>query len=66
MTRRQRLADEGVSKLKAKAKRYTFADPELPGHYVRVNTSGEKSFVAVTRDIKGKQIWRTVGAPRCR
>ena len=55
MTRRQRLDDDGVSKLKAKAKRYTFADPELPGHYVRVNSNGQKSFVAVTRDAKGNR-----------
>ena len=51
------------AKLPPKAKRYTHADPELPGHYVRVNTSGEKSFVAVTRDAKGKQIWRMFGTP---
>src|SRR5262245_57701445 len=63
MTRRHRLDDAGVAKLKAKGKRYTHADPELPGHYVRVSTRGEKSFVVVSRDKTGKQIWRTVGAP---
>lgn len=63
MTRRQRLDDDGVAKLKAKAERYTHADPELPGHYVRVQPSGAKSFVVVTRDPRGKQHWRTVGAP---
>jgi integrase len=63
MTRRQRLDDDGVAKLPPKAKRYTFSDPELPGHYVRVNSSGEKSFCAVTRDARGKQIWRMFGNP---
>ena len=63
MTRRHRLSDDGVQKLKPKAKRYTFADPELPGHYVRVQPSGAKSFVVVARDPRGKQHWRSVGAP---
>ena len=63
MTRRHRLTDEGVAKLRPKAKRYTFADPELPGHYVRVQPTGAKSFVVVARDPRGKQHWRTVGAP---
>jgi hypothetical protein len=63
MTRRHRLTDDGVAKLKAKAKRYTHADPELPGHYVRVQPNGAKSFVVVSRDPRGKQHWRTVGAP---
>jgi len=62
MTRRHRLTDDGVAKLKAKAKRYTHADPELPGHYVRVQPNGVKSFVVVARDPRGKQHWRTVGA----
>lgn len=61
MTRRHRLSDSGVAKLKPKPKRYTFADPELPGHYVRVSPTGEKSFVVVARDPRGKQHWRTVG-----
>ena len=63
MTRRHRLTDDAVCKLKPKAKRYTFADPELPGHYVRVQPSGAKCFVVVARDPRGKQHWRTIGAP---
>ena len=62
MTRRHRLTDEGVAKLTARASRYTFADPELPGHYVRVQPTGAKSYVVVARDPRGKQHWRTVGA----
>ena len=63
MTRRHRLSDEGVLKLKPKAKRYTFADPELPGHYVRVHVNGSKHFCVVTRDPRGKQHWRVIGSP---
>src|SRR5262249_44813925 len=40
-----------------------FPDPELRGHYVRVQPSGKKSFVAVTVDPdSGKQVWHTIGA----
>jgi integrase len=61
MTRR--FTDESVAKLKAKAKRYTVADPELIGHYVRVQPNGSKSFVVVVRDPTKKQHWQTIGAP---
>lgn len=63
MTRRRRLTDDGVSNLKPRAARYAFADPELPGHYVRVQPNGTKSFVIVARDPRGKQHWRTIGSP---
>jgi integrase len=63
MTRRHRLSDDGVANLKPRASRYSFADPEMPGHYVRVSPSGEKCFVVVARDPRGKQRWRTVGSP---
>ena len=53
----------GLKKLKPRSERYTYADPELPGHYIRVQPSGAKSFVVVARDPRGKQYWRTVGAP---
>jgi integrase len=63
MTKRHRLSNDGVAKLKPKAKRYAHADPELPGHYVRVHPNGARSFVIVMRDPRGKQHWRTIGAP---
>ena len=44
---RRNLSDACVAALKPKATRYTFPDPALPGHYVRVQPSGAKSFVAV-------------------
>jgi len=33
----------------------------MPGHYVRITPTGNKSFVAVARDTNGKQIWSTIG-----
>jgi len=61
-TRRRRLTDEAVARLKPKAKRYSVPDPELIGHYVRVMPSGVRSFCAVARDpLLGKQVWTTIG-----
>ncbi len=62
MARRKSLSDIGVAGLKPRAARYTEPDPELRGHYVRVQPSGAKSFVAVARDPAGKQVWATIGA----
>jgi hypothetical protein len=45
-----------------RAARYTHPDPELSGHYVRVQPSGAKAFCAVARNPSGKQIWTTIGA----
>jgi integrase len=58
---RRTLSDTMVAKLKAKASRYNYADPQLPGHYVRVMPTGAKSFAVVTRDPNGKQVWHTIG-----
>jgi integrase len=59
---RKSLSDAGVRALKPRAARYAHPDPELAGHYVRVQPSGAKSFVAVTRDpTNGKQVWATIG-----
>jgi integrase len=59
---RKSLTDKGVAALKPRAQRYAFPDPELCGHFVRVQPSGSKSFVAVARDPYGKQVWANVGA----
>jgi integrase len=58
---RKSLTDKGVTALKPRAARYAFPDPEMRGHYVRVQPSGAKSFVAVTLDPHGKQVWATIG-----
>ena len=60
---RKTLTDKGVAALKPRASRYAFPDPELRGHYVRIQPSGAKTFVTVARDPNsGKQIWTTIGA----
>jgi integrase len=59
---RRTLTDKGVAALKPRPKGYVFPDPELPGHYVRVQPPNAKSFVAVTRAPSGKQVWTTIGA----
>src|SRR5262249_6910263 len=59
--RRKTLTDLSVARLKAKPKRYAVADPALAGHYVRVQPTGAKSYVAVTYAPGGKQTWATIG-----
>ena len=59
---RRTLSDRGVAALKPRAQRYAFPDPELRGHWVRVQPSGVKSFATVARDPAGKQVWTTLGA----
>ena len=58
---RKTLSDIGVRALKPRAKSFAFPDPQLVGHYVRVQPTGKKSYVTVAR-CRGKQIWTTVGA----
>ena len=58
---RKTLTDRGVAALKPRAARYAHPDPEQRGLYVRVQPTGAKSFVAVTLDPHGKQIWATIG-----
>ena len=62
MARRKTLSDLQIAKLKPGTKRITLPDPELRGHYVRITTSGAKSYCAVTRDPHGKQVWATIGS----
>jgi Arm DNA-binding domain len=59
---RKTLTDKGVGALKSRTKLYAHPDPQLPGHYIRVSPTGSKSFVAVARDPRGKQIWTTIGS----
>jgi integrase len=55
------FTDKNVVALKPRDKTFAYADPSLPGHYIRVTPAGNKSFVAVARDLRGKQIWTTIG-----
>jgi integrase len=59
---RRTMTDRGVASLKRRAQRYAVSDPELRGHWIRVQPSGAKTFVAVTRDPNAKQLWTTIGA----
>jgi len=60
MARRRNLTDQQIADLKPSAKRYAFADPQLPGLYVRVTPTGAKSW-CVVEFAKGKQKWITIG-----
>jgi hypothetical protein len=63
MPKRRRLTDDEIPKLPRKTKRYTLADPEPIGHYLRVPARKSKApitFVAVARQ-GGKQLWTTLG-----
>jgi integrase len=60
MTRKS-LTDRGIRALKPRAARYSYPDPQLASHYVRVTPSGAKSFCCVARDPSGKQVWTTIG-----
>jgi len=53
-------SDKGVSALKSKAKAYLAPVTEVPGLFVRVMPSGSKSFVAIARGPRGKQVWRRI------
>src|SRR6516164_2761564 len=57
----RKMSDKGVAKLKRRRKRYTKPDPELRGHWIRIQPSGSKSFWTVARDPKQKQVWTFVG-----
>jgi integrase len=60
--RRRTLNDKGVNGLKRKAERYIVADPEQRGLFIRVMPPGRPhSYVAVTRNRFGRQIWTTLG-----
>jgi integrase len=59
--RKTAFTDKHVAALEPRAKRYTHADPEQRGHYIRVTPNGQRSFVAVANNPHGKQIWATIG-----
>jgi integrase len=57
------FTDRTIQMLKPKAKPYYAGDPQLPLHYVKVTSSGHKSFWVVPRDPLGKQRWTKIGDP---
>jgi len=56
------MSDAGVKALKPRAKVWTKPDPELRGLWVRIRPSGSKTFITITRNPAGKQIWTHVAA----
>jgi integrase len=60
---RKTLTDKAAAKLQPRAKTYHEPDPELRGHYVRVQPSGTKTFAVIARNpVTRKQEWATIGA----
>jgi len=59
---RRNMTDKGVAALKPRAQRYAVTDPELRGHWIRVQPTGAKSYWAVTRNPQGRQVWTHIGA----
>jgi integrase len=59
---RKTMSDKGVAALKPRAKRYAVGDPELTGHWIRIQPTGAKSFWAVANNPDGRQIWSHIGA----
>ena len=58
---RKTLSDKGIWRSNSRSKSYAVPDPQLVGLYVRIQPSGAKSFVAVTRAPNARQIWTTIG-----
>ena len=62
MNKRTGLTDNQVAKLEVRNARYFYPDPLLIGHYIRIQPTGSKTFVATARDPYRKQIWHTIGS----
>jgi integrase len=58
----RKMTDLGVRAIRARSRRFAVPDPELRGHWIRVQPSGAKTYVAVTRDPNGRQLWTTIAA----
>jgi hypothetical protein len=58
---RKSMSDRGVAAIRPRAARYAVPDPELRGHWIRIQPSGSKSFWTVTRNPQGKQVWTLLG-----
>jgi integrase len=57
----RKMTDKGVANLKPRAAQYAVSDPELRGHWIRIQPSGTKAFWTVTRNPDGKQVWTRIG-----
>ena len=59
--RRRSFTDVTIASLPRRAKRYTVADPEQRGLYVRVMIKGAHVFACIARNPAGRQVWCTLG-----
>ncbi len=50
-----------VQTVPATSKRLTIKAPDTRGLFVRINPGGQRTWVAMTRDPDGKQVWLTLG-----
>jgi integrase len=58
---RRTLTDKGVAALRPRARVFDFPDPELPGHFIKVQPTGSKAYYVAPRGPDGKQKWVKVG-----
>ena len=61
MTRRMRLSDRNVARLRAENSEYTVWDTKVTGLGVRVRPSGHRSFIVLVDNRKGTSRRRTLG-----
>jgi hypothetical protein len=61
---RRTMTDKGVAALRPRGKRYAVSDPELRGHWIRIQPTGSKGFWTVTRNPQGKQVWTFIRSRR--
>ena len=61
MPKKRALTDTDIEKLRPKRDTYDLPDPELVGHYIRVQPSGSKSFYIIARDMNAKQKRQRLG-----
>ena len=62
---RRGITDKQIADLPRRVKRYTIADPQQQGVYIRVpakDSAAPISFVAVARAPRGKPVWVTLGS----
>jgi integrase len=56
-----RFTESAIGNLKPKADRYLVRNKDLSGHYIRVYPTGKRVHYALTRDVRGKQVWHPIG-----
>ena len=59
--RRERLTDKQAKDLPRKKHRYSYSDPEMPNHTLRVPVKGPVVYYATPRDQYGRMVWHKTG-----